>query len=177
MNKKAQEREILQTERLILREMRGTDIPVLCGMLQDPEVMYAWEHTFSDQEVQEWLQKQLSRYAADGFGLWAVVLKATGEMIGQCGLTRQEMDGASVIEVGYLFLRRFQHHGYASEAARACKEYAFSLGVQQVYSIIRTNNTPSIAVALRNGMRPVSRIIKHYSGIDMPHTVYAAENH
>ena len=78
---------ILETERLYLRKMTQEDYPALCRMLQDPEVMYAYEHAFSDTEAHEWLDKQLARYAEYGFGLWAVILKETGEMIGQCGLT------------------------------------------------------------------------------------------
>ena len=75
---------ILETERLYLRKMTQEDYPALCRMLQDPEVMYAYEHAFSDTEAHEWLDKQLARYAEYGFGLWAVILKETGEMIGQC---------------------------------------------------------------------------------------------
>lgn len=78
---------IIETERLHLREMTQLDYPALCKILQDKEVMYAYEHPFSDEEVHEWLNKQLKRYEEYGFGLWAVVLKATNEMIGQCGLT------------------------------------------------------------------------------------------
>ena len=66
---------ILETERLRLRRMTQDDFPALCRILQDPDVMYAYEHAFSDEEVQEWLDRQLSRYAQYGFGLWAVELK------------------------------------------------------------------------------------------------------
>lgn len=82
--------KILETPRLILREMTLDDDIDLCKMLQDPEVMYAYAHSFSDEEVRTWLNNQLRRYKEDGFGLWAVVLKGINEMIGQCGLTRQE---------------------------------------------------------------------------------------
>ena len=74
---------ILETERLYLRKMDHGDIEALCEILQDEEVMYAYEHAFSDEEVRQWLEKQLTRYKNDGFGLWAVILKATGSMIGQ----------------------------------------------------------------------------------------------
>ena len=78
---------ILETERLYLRELRREDRTALCGMLQDAEVMYAYEHAFSDEEVDQWLARQLERYERDGFGLWAVIEKKSGELIGQCGLT------------------------------------------------------------------------------------------
>ena len=64
--------------------------------------MYAYEHAFSDEEAWEWLDRQIARYQTDGFGLWAVILKETGQMIGQCGLTWQDFNGKQVLEVGYL---------------------------------------------------------------------------
>ena len=95
-------------------------------------------------------------------------------MIGQCGLTMQDCDGKQVLEVGYLFQRAYWHQGYATEAATACKEYAFSqLGAERVYSIIRDNNEPSMRVARRNGMTPCGSFVKHYYGMDMPHLVFS----
>lgn len=72
---------ILQTERLLLREMTQEDFPALCRILQDEQTMYAYEGAFSDSEAQVWLDRQLERYRQLGFGLWAVILKQTGEMI------------------------------------------------------------------------------------------------
>ena len=165
---------ILETERLYLREMRQTDFGSLCRMLQDEEVMYAYEHAFSEAEAQEWLERQLQRYKEYGFGLWAVILKETDEMIGQCGLTMQDCNGEQVLEVGYLFMKEYWHHGYASEAAVACKQYAFDrLGAQEVFSIIRDSNLASQKVAKRNGMTLRSTFVKHYYGIDMPHLVFS----
>ena len=76
----------LETPRLLLREMTPDDYPALCEIMQDDAVMYAYEGAFDEQETQAWLEEQLTRYEQLGFGLWAVVLKETGEMIGQCGL-------------------------------------------------------------------------------------------
>ena len=167
---------ILETPRLLLREMTTSDLPAICRVLQDEKTMYAYEHAFSDEEAQAWLNNQLRRYREDGFGLWAVVLKESGEIIGQCGITLQDVNGEWVPEVGYLFERAYWHQGFATEAAIACKEYAFSvLGVDTVYSIIRDNNIASQNVAKRNGMTVCGRIIKHYYGMDMPHLVYRAE--
>ena len=96
---------ILETDRLSLREMTPSDLPAICRVLQDSETMYAYEHAFSDEEAAAWLNNQLRRYREDGFGLWAAVLKESGEIIGQCGLTRQNVDETRVVEVGYLFER------------------------------------------------------------------------
>lgn len=112
---------ILETARLSLREFTPEDYGALCLMLRDAETMYAYEHAFSEAEAHAWLQNQLDRYAKYGFGLWAVILKATGELIGQCGLTMQNAgEFGEVVEVGYIFRRDFWHRGYASEAAIAC---------------------------------------------------------
>lgn len=165
---------ILETERLYLREMKQTDFSSLCKILQDKDVMYAYEHAFEDAEAQEWLDRQIARYNQYGFGLWAVILKETDEMIGQCGLTMQDCNNRQVLEVGYLFQKAFWHKGYASEAAIACKKYAFEvLNADEVFSIIRDTNTASQNVAKRNGMTVTERFTKHYYGVDMPHLVFS----
>ena len=165
---------VIETQRLQLREMTPADRPALCRILQDSEVMYAYNGPFSDEEVDEWLERQLARYRQYGYGLWAVVLKATGEMIGQCGLTLQQWNGREMLEVGYLFQRSYWHQGYATEAARACMDYAFgTLNSPIVCSIIRDNNLPSQQVALRNGMtRRPGVMVKHYRGAGMPHWLF-----
>lgn len=169
-------KKILETPRLILREMTREDYDDLCEILQDEKAMYAYEHAFSDAEAQEWLDRQISRYENDGFGLWAVTDKENGEFLGQCGITWQDVDGEQVPEIGYLFKRKYWHNGYAAEAAQGCKRYAFdTLGFDKVYSIIRDNNYASQNVAKRNGMAAVKTFVKHYYGIDMPHLVFCAE--
>lgn len=165
---------ILETERLLLRELGQGDFAALCQIMQDSETMYAYEGAFDDAEVQAWLDRQLARYRQYGFGLWAVIDKASGELIGQCGLTMQPWKDDEVLEIGYLFRRDCWHRGYATEAAQACRRYAFeALGADEVSSIIRDTNTASQNVALRNGMRPVDTWTKHYRGVDMPHIRYA----
>lgn len=169
-------KKILETDRLVLREMTQGDYGDLCEILQDEQTMYAYEHAFSDTEAQEWLMKQLNRYKNDGFGLWAVTLKTSGEFLGQCGITWQDIGDETVPEVGYLFKRKYWHDGYAAEAAQGCKSYAFdTLGFDKVYSIIRDNNYASQRVAERNGMTAVKTIVKHYYGMDMPHLVYCVK--
>lgn len=163
----------IETKRLILREMTENDLHALRKILQDEEVMYAYEHAFSEEEVIKWFENQRRRYREDGFGLWAAVLKDSGEMIGQCGITYQDLGNERVPETGYLFQKKFWHSGYAAESAQACNRYAFDvLDMAEIYSIIRDNNLPSRKVAERNGMEICCSITKHYYGIDMPHVVY-----
>lgn len=166
---------IIETERLYMREMTQADFGSLCEILQDAETMTAYEGPFNDVEVQNWLDSQRTRYRETGFGLWAVILKENGKMIGQCGLTMQTRKEDKVLEIGYLFNRRYWHKGYATEAARACKKYAFeTLRAPEVCSIIRDTNIPSQNVAIRNGMTKADSWTKHYRGVDMPHFRFIA---
>lgn len=75
---------ILETKRLYLRKLTQDDFDDLCLILQNKEVMYAYEHAFQDEEVQDWLDRQQYRYLHDGIGLWAEMLKEQEQLIGQC---------------------------------------------------------------------------------------------
>lgn len=167
-------KKIIQTERMYLRELCMDDLGAIGKILRDEETMYAYEGAFSEAETLEWLNRQLARYQKWGFGLWAAVLNETDELIGQCGITMQPWNGGEVAEVGYLFRRDCWHKGYATEAARACMEYAFrELNVDEICSIIRDTNIASQKVALRNGMTRKDSTVKHYRGVDMPHFRYS----
>lgn len=127
--------------------------------------------------MRKWLDRQFARYDKYGFGLWAVILKETNEFIGQCGLTMQPWKDSEVLEIGYLFERKYWHNGYATEATIACKRYAFeTLGASEICSIIRDTNTASQNVAKRNGMTVKDTWVKHYRGVDMPHFKYVIKN-
>ncbi len=166
----------IETERLILREMTQADLDALCAILCDREVMEAaYGSPFSREEAQGWLDRHLKRYETLGFGLWAVVLKETGEMIGQCGLTIQHWREQEVLEIGYLFQKAHWHKGYAVEAARACQEYAFSvLDAERVCSIVRNTNIPAQQVALRGGMTKTDQASKRFRNTDMEFFLYSA---
>jgi len=165
---------ILQTDRLILREFIESDYQDLCEILQDKEVMYAYEHPFSDDEVKNWREKLIDgHYKKHGFGLWAVVLKETNEILGQCGLTIQDLNGNEYLEIGYLFKKKHWHKGYAVEAAMGCKKYAFEkLNAEKVYSIIRDTNIASQNVAKRIGMEISEIIYKLYYNMEIKHYIY-----
>ncbi len=165
---------ILETERLYLREMNQSDFEDLAEILQNSRVMYAYEHDFSDNDVQEWLDRQITRYKKYGFGLWAVILKNKDEMIGQAGLTMQSYKGTEVLEIGYLLKERFWHYGYASEAANGCKKYAFEqLNRDKVYSIIKSDNYASMKVAKSMGMKKEDEFVTQYYNGDMLHFLYS----
>ena len=155
--------------------MTQEDLDSLREILQDEETMVAYGGAFTDEETQKWLDWQRTLYREKGYGLWAVILKENGAMIGQCGLTMQTWKDQRVLEIGYLFNRSYWHKGYATEAAKACKEYAFDiLKAPEVCSIIRDTNIASQNVAIRNGMKKKDIWTKHYRGVDMPHFRFVA---
>jgi RimJ/RimL family protein N-acetyltransferase len=163
-----------RTDRLELRELTDADLPALRAILTDGETMTAYNGAFSEAEVRDWLQRQRGRYRNDGFGLWAVIDRATGEVIGQTGITRQRIEDDEVFEVGYLFRRDRWHHGYAAEAASACVDWAFaSLPVDAVWAKVRDTNIASMNVAIGLGMRVRRRFVVRYRGVDMPHLGFA----
>ena len=172
-------RIITETERLIIREMVQSDLGALCKILCDEEVMRAaYESAFSVEEAQNWMSRNFTRYTEHGFGLWAVALKETNEMIGQCGLTMQSWREKELLEIGYLFQKAYWNKGYATEAAIACKEYAFSvLNASSVYSMIRDTHIASQNVAVRNGMRVVDKCTKNFRHVDMNFLLYCVEKH
>lgn len=145
---------IVETDRLILREMTGDDYDALYAVLADSDIMEHYPYTFDEARVRGWIARNIERYHTDGFGLWAVVLRESGEMIGDCGLTMQPIHGQMLPEIGYHIRRDHQRKGYASEGAAACIDYAFERhDFPAVYSYMKHTNAPSAAVAIKNGMR------------------------
>jgi RimJ/RimL family protein N-acetyltransferase len=144
---------VIQTERLLLRELRLADADALAKVLSDPESMKYYPHPFSREEVASWIDRNIQRYRDCGYGLWGVTLKSDGEFIGDCGITLQEIEGRLYPEIGYHLLREYRGKGYATEAARTCIDYAFGvLNFDRVYSYMKSDNLPSRRVAERNGM-------------------------
>ena len=144
---------VLETQRLRLRHFVADDVAALEAVLGDPIAMKWYPAPYDHEGVRTWIEKNISRYERDGHGLWAMILKSSGELIGDCGCTLQEVEGREHVEIGYHVRRNLWGNGYAAEAARACMDYAFTrLGRQRVISIIRPENHNSIRVAEKNGM-------------------------
>jgi RimJ/RimL family protein N-acetyltransferase len=163
---------VLETERLILREMTADDVDDLALILSDPETMRYYPQPLDRRGVEEWIERNLERYERYGYGKWAVILKSERKLVGDCGLAVQEVDGVEELEVGYLFNKNYWGRGLATEAARGCMEYAFGqLGRRRIISMIRPENLPSRRVAERNGLT----IEKEAFWKDYRHYIYAIE--
>jgi RimJ/RimL family protein N-acetyltransferase len=147
---------VIETARLILREFTADDAPAVASIFQDDaaRVFYPDMHRLSNAE--RWVRRNMDRYGEDGFGLWAIVWKETGEFAGDCGLLRQQIESAEEIEVGYHVHAMFRSRGIATEAARACVRWAFDrLDCPRIVSMVHPENHASRTVASR--VHPSSR--------------------
>jgi RimJ/RimL family protein N-acetyltransferase len=146
--------KILKTERLILRYLTAEDAEFMFGLLNDPSFI----QNIGDRHIQTMddarsyiVNGPVTSYAKNGFGLYLVVLKETGESIGMCGLIRR--DGLEDVDIGYALLPRFWSKGYASEAARAVKGYAKDVvGLKRMVAIVDPANEGSIRVLEKLGL-------------------------
>ena len=149
----------IETKRLVLRELTRDDLADLHEILSDPESMQHYPEPFTREKSQRWIEWNLENYATYGFGLWAVILKDQNLFLGDCGITMQCIDGKLEPEIGYHINRAHTGKGYATEAARACREYAFDvLKFPKVYSYMKDTNIASQKVALKNGMKLVMEL-------------------
>lgn len=164
---------VFESERLTFSRMSMSDFPSVREMLCDPEVMYAWGRGFTDGEVREWIEKRMSMYGRVGYDYFLARDRASGETVGQIGLLDETVAGERCAGLGCILNKRFRRMGYASEGARAMLRYAFGvLGRDRVIAEIRPENSPSVRVAERLGMRPAGTLTKIFDGKSMPHTVF-----
>ena len=144
---------ILETKRLFLREMNTDDFEALYKVLADRDIMQHYPYTFDEKRVNDWIERNMNRYRENGFGLWAVCLKDTGEMIGDCGLTLQNIEGKMLPEIGYHIRADHQRKGYAKEAATAVRDWAFAnTDYPALYSYCKYTNVGSYKTAESIGM-------------------------
>ncbi len=163
---------ILETERLFLRKFALQDVDALAAVVGDPVTMEFYPAPLDRQGTADWISRNVQRYQRDGHGLWAMVLRDSGALIGDCGCVVQEVESKNEIEVGYHVRRDLWGNGYATEAARACMEYAFTkLGATRVISMIRPENRSSRRVAEKNGMVREKTIFWR----DYDHCIYASD--
>lgn len=106
--KTARTEPVIETKRLILRRMTPRDADALFGVLGDPLSMQYYPAAFSRNDVGRWIDRWIASYAENGYGLYAMVLKSTGEVIGDCGHVHQDVEGVTEIEIGYHVLRSLQ---------------------------------------------------------------------
>jgi len=169
--------KILQTTRLLLREFTPEDVDALALVLSDPETMRYYPAPYDRAGVEQWIERNRQRYQDDGVGLWAMELTKTEgskvrEIIGDCGIILQQVEGERLYEIGYHLRRDFWGQGLASEAAIACRDWALAhLKTERLISLIRPENVRSRHVAERVGMT----VWKEVNWRGLPHCVYSIE--
>lgn len=147
---------ILETERLILREYTMDDFDALYTILSDPVTMQHYPAPYDANGTRRWLQWSMDHYQKYGFGLWAMELKETGQFIGDCGITLQKIDGDQLPEIGYHVHKDYWRKGYAKEAARAVRDWAFTnTPYPALYSYMKYTNVPSYSTARSIGMEKI----------------------
>ena len=157
---------VMETERLILRELTEDDFPALYRVLADSDIMQHYPYTFDEARVRNWIVRNRERYQIFGFGLWAVCLKETGELIGDCGLTMQLINGQIKPEIGYHIRADQQRKGYAREAAIAVRDWTFRhTPFHIVYSYMKHTNVPSCKTAVSYGCKKVDEFVDDVNGI------------
>lgn len=157
---------MIETSRLILREMNMDDYNALYAVLADSDIMQHYPYTFDESRVRGWISKNLERYRIFGFGLWAVCIKQSGEMIGDCGLTMQNIGGVIKPEIGYHIRGDMQRKGYAKEAASAVRDWTFNnTPFNEIYSYMKYTNEPSAKSAMSWGCHQVDEFVDEVNEI------------
>jgi len=158
-----------ETDRLIIRPLTMDDIKLWTPFFYNPKSIRYFPNFLTSnpkEDATSWISKQLVRYENGKFGLHALIEKSTGRFIGQCGLLEQDVEGEKEIEIGYSLLHQFEGKGYAAEASRFFKNYAFENNItNSLVSIIHVYNIASQKVAMKNGMKSTKKI--PYQGIDV----------
>lgn len=150
----------LETNRLVLREMDLNDFNDLYNVLADSDIMQHYPYVFDEQRVRKWINTNIKRYEVFNFGLWAVTLKENGKMIGDCGITMQNINGFIQPEIGYHINKKYQCKGYAGEASKACRDWTFkNTPFNVVSSYMKEANIPSQATAKSMGMVKTNEFI------------------
>ena len=164
-------KKILETERLILREYAEEDFDALYEILSDKENMSHYPKPYDENGTKRWLNWSFDNYKKYDFGLWAIELKETGQLIGDCGITMQNIDGEALPAIGYHIHKSHWRKGYGKEAASAVRDWCFNnTEFDTVYSYMTHTNIPSYSTAASIGMK---RIKEYSDESGVLHFVYA----
>ena len=163
----------LKTERFILRYITQEDFEELKAILQDKDVMYAWEYDFSDDDVQNWIDKNIELYKKHNLGYFLMVENTSGKILGQSALMPDIIDGYTYYEIGYILKKEYWHNGFATEAANALKNYAFNtLNLNEIIFEIRPDNISSRKIAENLNAKICGEFIKNVRNKKMLHLIY-----
>jgi RimJ/RimL family protein N-acetyltransferase len=153
--------DTIQTDRLLMRRWRDADRKPFAALNGDAETMRYFPSPLEEAASDAFVDVIESRFDQHGFGLWALEITATGEFVGFTGLNQPIPDGipgAGGVEIGWRLARHAWHQGYATEAATAALDLAFTaVGLAEIWSFTAVLNEPSQAVMRRIGLSEVAR--------------------
>ena len=158
----------MESKRLRFRKYTLKDQGWLYKILSDPVTMAHYPKPYDKKGTLRWINWNLDNYEKYGFGLWALELKENGEMIGDCGISMQNIDGRILPEIGYHIDRRYWRMGLGKEAAKAVKDWGFrNTAFDALYSYMPAANIASWSTAASNGMKRIGEYddpdgIRHY---------------
>jgi len=147
--------QIIETERLIIREFNMRDIDSLSIILLDQEVMkYSFRHINSLNDIESYIENCLNNYKKYRFGQWAVINKKNSQLIGICGLNSGFNDDNLLIHVNYRFAKTYWGLGFASEALASIINYAQVVKkIKILYALVEPDNIKSASIALNLGFQ------------------------
>jgi RimJ/RimL family protein N-acetyltransferase len=161
---------VLETGRLVLREFEPADLDPYAAMIGDPETMSYYPRPYTRDEARDFIERNVARYRANGFGLWVIEERRSGAFVGDCGLAVTLVEGITEVEVIWHVVRDRWREGIATEAARAVRDHGWaSVGLRRLVALVRPENEPSVGVARKLGME-VEREVAHH---DLPHLLFA----
>ena len=159
-----------ETERLVFRKIHHSDFNHWLEFFKDLASFKYWitELKTPEEECENWYKKQFDRYDAGRGGMNALIEKQSGAFIGHAGLLIQTVDDSVELEIAYSLLPGGRNKGYATEAATKCRDFAFeNKYADSLISIISLTNTPSIGVALKNGMKPIKQTMYNENTVNI----------
>ena len=138
-------KKIIESKRLLLRELDISDSEDFYNLNSDPEVLkYTGDRAFLSISEAESFLKNYDDYKKNGFGRWAVISKDSNDFLGWCGLKLNE---EKLIDLGFRFFKNQWKKGYATESARASLEYGFNnLKINEIIGRASIDNKASVKV-------------------------------
>ncbi len=169
---------VIETERLILRELRQSDAEAMFLLDSNPNVhrYLGNDPVTSIEQCFGYIENIRNQYIQNGIGRFAIELKDSGEVIGWSGLkfiTEPEHKHVNFYDIGYRLQENYWRKGYATESARAWLDYGFNtMRIPEVYASAHVDNAGSNAILQKIGLKYIEKF--YYD--DLPCNWYKLEN-
>ncbi len=166
-----------ETARLAFRKMSPEDFSEIAKIMHGENVQQIWEYYFSDDDIKNWIKKNLDLYNNYNLGYFLAIKKDSEEIVGQIALMPEVINGKNYYEIGYILKEEFTKQGFATEGAIFMADYAFNvLNLQEVIFVIRPENINSIKIAEKLGAVKSGSFIKYVNGKGMEHNIFVLKN-